>query len=249
MQVRLFDDGAARDCLLVLGWGNRCRHEPVQWLVDRLAGTYRVHAVELPTHITDFEAEWVGPLRSYVADLDEFPILAHSAGGLTAAHLDPEGVTNRVYLSPWWGSDLPMPDALVNAISRLPISKPIVPGGDLKREHLGDHATSEQVADAPEAVSPAFLRTIGRAQRTLPPGRANAAAFCTLTDRVVDPRAVGGRLPADRIRLYDGGHELFSSSARERHVPTVLDALDRGPAALPRRNPQDHADESPGNGV
>ncbi len=232
MQVRLFDDGAARDCLLVLGWGNRCRHEPVQWLVDRLAEAYRVHAVELPTHITDFEAEWVEPLRTYVTDLDEFPILAHSAGGLTAAHLDPGGVTNRVYLSPWWGSDFPMPDAVLNAIRRLPVSRPMVPGGEFEREHLGDLATETQVEDAAEAVSPAFLRTIHRAQQTLPPAHENAVAFCTLTDRVVDPRAVGYRLPADRIRLYDGGHELFSSSAREHHVPTVLDALERGPDAF-----------------
>lgn len=249
MQVRLFDDGAARDCLLVLGWGNRCRHEPVRWLIDRLAETYRVHAVELPTHITDFEAEWVEPLRSYAADIDEFPILAHSAGGLTAAHLDAEGVTNRVYLSPWWGSDFPMPDAVLAAIRRLPISKPVVPGGDLDRAHLGDHATTEQVEDAPDAVSPAFLRTIHRAQQTLPASRENAVAFCTLTDRVVDPRAVGYRLPVDRIRLYDGGHELFSSTGRKQYLEAVLDALDRGPAALARRNPQDHADEPPGNGV
>jgi pimeloyl-ACP methyl ester carboxylesterase len=232
MQVRLFDDGAARDCLLVLGWGNRCRHEPVKWLVDRLAEEYRVHAVELPTHITDFESEWAEPLRSYAADIEEFPILAHSAGGLTAAHLAAEGVTNRVYLSPWWGSDFPLPDAVLAAIRRLPITKPIVPGGEFERGYLGEFATAAQVEDAAEAVSPAFLRTIHRAQRTLPSARENAVAFCTLTDRVVDPRAVGGRLPADRIHLYDGGHELFSSAARERHFPTVLDALERGPAAF-----------------
>ncbi len=54
MQIRIYDDGASRrslssaagttrDCLLVLCWGNRCRHENVQWLVDRLAERYRVH--------------------------------------------------------------------------------------------------------------------------------------------------------------------------------------------------------------
>lgn len=232
MQVRVYDDGADRDCLLVLGWGNRCRHETVQWLIDRVAQQYRVHAVELPTHITDVQREWVDPVRSYAADLDEFPILAHSAGGLTAAHFDVEGVTNRVYLSPWWGSDLALPDAVLGVLARLPISKPVVPTGNLKRQYLGDLATATQIEDAPDAASPAFLRATGRAQQSLPPARSNAVAFGTLTDRVVDPRAMGARLPADRIRLYDGGHELFSSPSRERHVETVMDALERGPAAL-----------------
>ena len=232
MDVRLYDDGADRDCLLVLGWGNRARHETVQWLVDQLTPRYRVHAVELPTHITDFEAEWVEPLQSYAAELEEFAVLAHSAGGLTAAHLDADAITNRVYLSPWWGSDLALPDAVASLIAKLPISKPIIPLGETERDVLGELVTDERLAEVPTSLSPAFLRTIGRAQATLPSGRENAVAFCTLTDQVVDPRVVGHRLPADRIRLYDGGHELFSSGARERHIDAVLDALERGPAAL-----------------
>jgi len=231
MQVRVYDDGAPQDCLLVLGWGNRCRHEPIGWLVDRLAEQYRVHAVELPTHITDVQREWVDPVREYAADLDDFPILAHSAGGLTAAHFDVDGVTNRVYCSPWWASDLSLPDTVLSVIRSLPITKPFVPTGTLEREYLGEFATAQQVDDAPDTVSPVFMRTTKRAHDTLPPARENAVAFTTLTDRVVDPRAVG-RLPADRIRLYDGGHELFSSASRERHMETVLDAMERGPAAL-----------------
>ncbi|MFC6975468.1 alpha/beta hydrolase [Halomicroarcula sp. GCM10025709] len=232
MQIRVYDDGAEQDCLLVLGWGNRCRHENVQWLVDRVAREYRTHVVELPTHITDLQREWVDPVREYAADLGEFPILAHSAGGLTTAFLDDPGVTNRVYLSPWWGSDLPLPDAVVDFVTSLPVSKPVVPTGNLEGDAIGDLATEAQLADGPDAASPAFLRTTGRAHDRLPPAREDAVAFCTLTDRVVDPRAVGRRLHADRIRLYQGGHELFSSSSRERHIDTVLAALDRGPAAL-----------------
>ena len=232
MDVRLYDDGAGQDCLLVLGWGNRSRHETVQWLIDQLTPSYRVHVAELPTHITDFDAEWVEPLRSYTADLEEFPLLAHSAGGLTAAHLDTDAITNRVYLSPWWGSDLALPDAVASLIAKLPISKPIIPLGETDRDVLGEYATDAQLSAAPTSLSPAFLRTIGRAQATLPAGRENAVAFCTLTDQVVDPRAIGHRLPADCIRLYDGGHELFSSGARERHIDTVLDALERGPDAF-----------------
>ncbi len=237
MQIRVYDDGAGaehdvRDCLFVLGWGNRCRHENVQWLVDRLAERYRVHVAELPTHITDVEREWVGPLERYVADLDRFDILSHSAGGLAAAHLDADGAGNRVYLSPWWGSDYPLPDAVFRALTSLPISRPVLPFDDLEPEALGELATEQQVAEGPTAASPAFLRTVDSAQRRLPPAREDAVALCTLTDAIVDPRAVGHRLPADRIRLYDGGHELFSSTARERLTGTVLDTLERGPAEL-----------------
>lgn len=248
MQIRIFDDGAGRrsgsgvddvqDCLFVLGWGNRCRHETVQWLVDRLAERYRVHVAELPTHITDVERQWVGPLEEYAADLDGFDVLSHSAGGLAAAHLDADGLGNRVYLSPWWGSDYPLPDFVFRALTSLPISRPVFPVSDFEADALGALASDQQLADGPTAASPAFLRTVDRAQRRLPPAREDAVAFCTLTDPIVDPRAVGHRLPADRIRLYDGGHELFSSPARNRLTDTVLDALERGPVALrPGRSP------------
>jgi len=237
MQVRIFDEGAGDtsasagvdDCLFVLGWGNRCRHENVQWMVDRLAERYRVHVAELPTHITDVGREWVDPLEDYVADLDDLVVLGHSAGGLTAAHIDHDGIAQRVYLSPWWGSDF---GPLSDIVQKLPISKPILPVGNLEAAALGDLATETQVADSPERSSPAFLRTVDRAQRRLPPADEDAVAFCTLTDAIIDPRAVGHRLPADRIRLYDGGHELFSSSVRAALTDTVLDALADGPAAL-----------------
>jgi len=232
MQIRVYDDGASQDCLFVLGWGNRCRHETVQWLVDRLAERYRVHVAELPTHITDVKAEWVEPLEAYAAELDSFPLLSHSAGGLTAAHLDADGVTNRVYLSPWWGSTFPLPEAVLDGIRRLPLTRPLLPVGALEGDYLGEHATAERVADSPDRVSPAFLRTIEQAQTTVPPVSDDAVAFTTLTDRIVDPRAVGAHLPADRIRLYDGGHELFSSASRDQHIGTVLEAMEHGPAAL-----------------
>lgn len=234
MDIRVFEptDGeAVEDCLFLLGWGNRCRHETVRWLVDRLRSEYRVHAVELPTHITDLQREWVAPVSEYAADLDSFTLLSHSAGGLTGAHLDCDGISQRVYLSPWWGSNPVLPGAVFSVVRRLPISRPVLPTGELEGAYLGALATDQQVAEAPENVSPAFLDTIAEAQSTLPPARAGAVAFGTLSDRIVDPRRLG-RLPADNIRLYDGGHELFSSPARERLTPTVLDALARGPAAL-----------------
>jgi hypothetical protein len=232
MQIRVYDEGADRDCLLVLGWGNRCRHQNVRWLIDRVADAYRVHAVELPTHITDYRAEWVEPAQEYAADLGEFDLLSHSAGGLTAAHLDADGVGNRVYLSPWWDSDLPIPGPVFDAIALLPVARPVIPIGTLDADAIGDLATARQLAEGPSAFSPAFVRTILAAQRSLPPARATASAVCSLTDSIVDPRAVGARLPADRIRLYDGGHELFSSSGREATIGPVIEALQHGPDAL-----------------
>jgi pimeloyl-ACP methyl ester carboxylesterase len=200
--------------------------------VDRLAERFRVHVAELPTHISDFQAEWVEPLESYAADLETVSLLGHSAGGLTAAHMDVAGLDTRVYLSPWWGSNFDVPDFVFDALTALPITKPILPAGELTADALGELATDAQVADGPEGTSPAFLRTIDRAQQRLPPASEDAVAFCTLTDAIVDPRAVGHQLPADRIRLYDGGHELFSSRARAGLTETVMDALERGPVAL-----------------
>ncbi len=121
---------------------------------------------------------------------------------------------------------------MLDAIASLPITKPFIPVDTLDADAIGDLATARQLATSPSSVSPAFLRTVLRAQRSLPPARDAAAAFCSLTDTVVDPRAVGERLPADRIRLYDGGHELFSSSGREHTVEMVIDTLQHGPGAL-----------------
>ena len=161
MQIRVSDERAAQDCLFVLGWGNRCRHRNVQWLIDQLATAYRVHAVELPTHITDYRREWVGPVQEYAADLDRFDLLGHSAGGLTTAHLDADGIGNRVYLCPWWDSDFPVPGPVLDAIASLPITRPFMPIDTLD-DAIGDLATAQQLAEAPSSVSPAFLRTVFR---------------------------------------------------------------------------------------
>jgi hypothetical protein len=61
----------------------------------------------------------------------------------------------------------------------------------------------------------------------------DAVVFASLTDEVVSLRAIGARVNADNVVLYEGGHELFSSTGRERHLDTVLGALESGPAALP----------------
>ncbi len=60
----------------------------------------------------------------------------------------------------------------------------------------------------------------------------DAVAFCTLGDRIVDPRRVGDRVDAERVVLYDGGHELFSSPARDEHAETLRAVVREGSAGL-----------------
>jgi pimeloyl-ACP methyl ester carboxylesterase len=60
----------------------------------------------------------------------------------------------------------------------------------------------------------------------------DAVVFCSLTDEVVSTRAIGARVPADNVVLYEGGHELFASTSREAHLETLLAALADGTDAL-----------------
>ena len=224
-------DGDRPECLFVLGWGNRPEHEPVRWLIDRIvADGWRVHTATLPPHVTDVTEQWVRPVESYAADLDEPAVLAHSAGGLTVAHADLDAATTT-YLSPWWGDPPARQGPLVAAFASIPGDVRFLPSGIDDGSILGEHATDQQLADGPDRVSPAFLRATKRAHRTLP-AIDDVVVFCSLTDRVVSTRAIGDRLPSERTVLYDGGHELFSSRSREDHLPTLLAALSDGPTAL-----------------
>ena len=60
----------------------------------------------------------------------------------------------------------------------------------------------------------------------------DAVVFCSLSDEVVSLNAIGARVNADSVVLYEGGHELFASTSREQHVPTLLAALEAGDEAL-----------------
>ncbi|GAA0662544.1 alpha/beta hydrolase [Natronoarchaeum mannanilyticum] len=227
--------GSGDDLVVVLGWGNRLDHENVRWLLDRLAETYRVHAFRIPDAITDFEREYVRPVERYVADLGEWRLLGHSTGGLigpyVAAATSTADPITHTFLSPWWGEPPGRDGLLLDVLTRLPISRPILPAGLDDPALLGDLTTDRQLADSPDAA-PTFLRETRRAHEQLPAIDDEAVVFCSLRDRVVGTRAIGERMPAERVRLYDGGHELFSSSSRAERIDDVLAAVREGPAGL-----------------
>ncbi|QPV62599.1 alpha/beta hydrolase [Halosimplex litoreum] len=227
MQFTEFGDGDVR-VLFVLGWGNRTHHENVRWLVDELVDAgYTVDVGEIPDHGSDFEAGYVRPTQRHHDATGPDRILSHSTGGLVAAHLD--SPARRVYLSPWWG----MADEglLGRVAAALPTDRPVVPV-PFEEGALGDLATERQRVEGPDRIAPAFLRAVADAQSRLPDFRDDSVVFCSLRDQVVGVDAIGDHAPAERTVLYDGGHELFSSSSRERTVEWLLAVLGEGPGAL-----------------
>lgn len=229
MKCTLFGPEDGETLVFVMGWGNQAHHEPVQWLVDHLSEAgYRVHAIEIPTVVTDFHSEYVEPVQQYVDDLGSFRLLGHSTGGLIGPYL--EGATTRTYLSPWWG----FPDdggPVLSLASRLPTTRPLLPAGTT-RDALGVHATDRQLAEIPSKAAPAFIREAMWGHEHRPAIDDDAVVFCSLQDQIVGVRAIGRAVPADRVVLYDGGHELFSSHSREEHIETLLAVLRDGAAAL-----------------
>jgi pimeloyl-ACP methyl ester carboxylesterase len=231
METETFGDPDDPDLAFVLGWGNRPGHETVRWLIDRLAERYRVHAFEVPVNGTDFEGEYLDPVVEYVADLGAYRLLGHSTGGLVAAHVRDPAPETRTHLSPWWGFADDQRGPLLSLVTRVPSARQVIPSGASTREALGALASDEQLADSPDRVSPAFLRTIRGAQRSLPPVE-DDVVFYTPEDTVVSPQAIERRVPPRNRVAYEGGHELFSSPAREDHLGTLLAAVEEGPAAL-----------------
>jgi hypothetical protein len=223
-----FGDGD-RTLLFVLGFGNEPSHEHVRWLIDQLATDYTVHVGVLPIDMTDFEADYRRPVERYAARLDVDAVLSHSTGGLVTAHLPLDA--RRVYLSPWWGFYMEgLAPLLFPVVRRLPTGFRFLPrrtGPD-----SGEDLKSGDTGIVPPWVSPAFIREIYSAQQALPEFRPGSTVFCSLTVSVVSVRAIGARAPADRIRLYDGGHEFFSSSGREDVLRDVRAALAGGPGAV-----------------
>lgn len=232
MEVEQF--GAGDDLLFVLGWGNRIDHENVRWLVEQFVEHgYRTHVVELPVVIEDYEREYVDPVAAYADDLGAYRLVGHSTGGLIAAFLS--GATTTTYLSPWWAFPEEQQGAGLSLLSMLPTTRPIAPSGIDSRQVLGELATDQQLEDSPDRAAPTFLREAQQAHHDRPAIDEDATVFCTLSDRIVSTRAIGDAVSADQVVLYDGGHELFSSSAREQYLDPLLGAIEDGSAAIDDR--------------
>lgn len=213
------------DLLFALGWGNRPEHEPVEWLLDRLADAgWTVHAVQFPENGTDFERDYSNPLARVRDEVEPAVCAGHSLGGLALAHLS--GDDARVYSAPFWGFGASgVAGSLLPVVARVPSERRLLP---VRHDPtaIGDLKPSDERSAAQDGVSPAWLGAIRRGQRSLPPFRQGSVVFCSLTDRVVSTAAIGLRAPADRVRLYDGGHEFFASTGREATLSRFCDALD-----------------------
>jgi hypothetical protein len=229
--VRFETHGEAdRTLLVVLGWGNEPDHESVGWLVDQLADEYTVHVAVLPGRLRDFESDYRRPLERYVTGRSVDAVLGQGAGGLVAAHLPIDA--RRVYCSPFWGFSLRGYAGLVfPLVRRLPFATRILPAV-VDAESLGDLKPTAEAAASRASVSPSFVREVYRAQSGLPSFRRGSTVFCSLADPNVSLRAIGDRAPAAAVRLYDGGHEFFSSSGRAAVLDDVTAALDAGPDAV-----------------
>jgi len=229
MRAEVYGNGDD-DLVFVLGWANKPEYDGLRWLIEHLTDAgYRVHALEIPRVISDFDAEYLEPVATYVEDLDEYRLLGHSTGGLIGEFL--EEPTTRTYLSPWWGFHDDLQNPLVSLLMRLPTRRRLLPT-TFEREDLGSLASDRQVAEVPDRVAPTFLREAARAQSRLPAFQDGTVVLYTPNDPVVGAEAIRERTPAANAVVYEGGHELFNSPAREDHLETLLAAVDQGVDAL-----------------
>lgn len=214
--------------VFLMGWGNRAHHPGIQWLVGHLTDAgYRVDTFELPRTITDFDTEYLGPVESYLADLDSYRLLGHSTGGLIARFVSDPALQTRTYLSPWWGFTERMDNRLVRSLARIPTSRPVLPVR-VSRAELGALASDEWVNDTPDAAAPSFLATIERVQQRLPPFDEDDVVFYCPNDTIVGVDAIRDDVPPANRVPFQGGHELFCSRSRDRHLDALLRAIDRG---------------------
>ena len=210
------------DLLFLFGWGNRPAHAPETWLLDGLTERgWTVHAVTLPENGTAFGRDYVDPVAAIRARVDPDVTAGHSLGGLTLAHLPGDGP--RLCAAPFWGLTEPIA-TLAPVLTRLPTDARLLPAGT-DPAALGEHKPTDEPTAGDRGASPAWLAAVCGAQRRLPRFREGSVVYCSLADEVVSPSAIGERVPADRVRLYDGGHEFFASRGREKTLDRVANDL------------------------
>lgn len=224
MDSRTFNESGSPALLFVMGFGNRVDGATVRWLIDRLTSAgYRVHAIRLPIEITDFEQEYCRPIQRLHDEYDPAGVLGHSLGGLVTAFLDIPG--RAVYLSPWWG----IYEGKVASwerwlIPRLPIRARILPI-KIRRDEIGEHLSDDEWEQLPKRISPVFITEIYRAQQAHPRISDDAVVFVSLADTIISLPAIGAAVSSSQIRLYDGGHQLFSATDRQATIDELLAVL------------------------
>lgn len=220
VQVDTFGSADENPLVWVMGFGNEADSRHERWLIDQFVDAgYRVHAVELPTNDTDFEGGYLGPVRELVTELDDPVLVAHSMGGLVTAHLQPTHPV--VYLSPWWGMDIPAP---LRPILHFPTTLRVLPAG-IDAGVLGELAEPGD-STAPARLSPAWLRAMVDAQSSMPPIDEDAPVFYTPDDELLSVAAIRERTVPDQRHPYEGGHESFSSRNRDEIADRIITALD-----------------------
>ena len=222
MRTRVYGEDNDRDLLLLLGWGERLGNHGFTWSVDLTTSAgFRTHVVEFPDSVRDFDRDYVQPVKSYQAALGDHIVIGYSLGGLIAAYLSAQQKT--IYLSPFWGMfGHKLMKTRLALVRRLGLNIPLAPI-DFGREEIGDMATEEDWESVPKRATPVWLREILKAQENMPPIQQSSVVFCSLKDTIVSLKAIGER--AGNVILYDGHHELYSSSNRELYREELLTAL------------------------
>ena len=222
MRSRICGEANSRDLLFLLGWGDKLGSHAFTWLVDLTTSAgFRTHVVEFPDSVRDFDREYVQPVKSYQAALGDHVVIGYSMGGLIAAYLSAQQKT--IYLSPFWGMfGHKLMKTRLALVRRLGLNIPLLPI-DYGREEIGDMATEADWESVPKRATPVWLREILKAQENMPPIQQSSVVFCSLKDTVVSLKAIGER--ASNVILYDGHHELYSSSDRELYREELLKAL------------------------
>ena len=224
MDSRTFNESGSPTLLFVMGLGNQFDDASVGWFVDQLTGAgYRVHTLQLPTDITDFEREYRRPVQRVHDEHDPAGVVSHSLGGLVTAFLDT--TARNVYLSPWWG----IYEGKVSPwarwiVPRLPLQTRVLPT-KTHRDELGEHLSDDEWEQLPKRISPVFITEIYNAQQARPSISADAVVFVSLADTIISLKTVGAAVCSDQIRLYDGGHQLFAATDRQEVVDEVLAEL------------------------
>jgi len=222
VRTRVYGEDNDRDLLFLLGWGEKLENHAFTWLVDLTTSAgFRTHVVEFPDSVRDFDREYVQPVKSYQAALGDHIVIGYSLGGLIAAYLSAQQKT--IYLSPFWGMfGHKLMKTRLALVRRIGLNIPLLPI-DYGREEIGDIATEADWESVPKRATPVWLREILKAQENMPPIQQSSVVFCSLRDTVVSLKAIGER--ASNVILYDGHHELYSSSNRELYREELLKAL------------------------